>query len=99
PGALRVPVVGDITFFVRGDANHDWKVDVSDAVFIFSYLFLGGDAPWCLAPADADDSGLLDLTDAVVILNDLFLGSPHISQPYPRAGLDPTPDPSGGCRS
>jgi len=41
--------------FVRGDANADGEVNLSDSVATLQYLFLGGGAPSCLEAADADD--------------------------------------------
>jgi len=81
--------------FRRGDANFDADVNISDAIFILSFLFLGGPAPLCEDAADADDSGLLDITDAVRILNALFLGNASLPEPSPEAGEDPTGDELG----
>jgi hypothetical protein len=60
--------------FSRGDATADGRRDLSDGVFILNHLFLGTDAPTCLASADTDDSGVLDLTDGSYLFNHLFLG-------------------------
>ena len=62
--------------FLRGNANADDNTDLSDAVFILSYLFIGGAAPSCEDAADSDDNGALEITDAVYLLNFLFLGGP-----------------------
>ncbi|MBI4605310.1 MAG: hypothetical protein HY721_25380, partial [Planctomycetes bacterium] len=43
--------------FVRGDANSDGVVDLSDAVFTLLHLFGGGRAPACEDALDAGDSG------------------------------------------
>jgi hypothetical protein len=79
--------------FLRGEANGDGRVDLSDAVSILGYLFLGTIAPACPDAADVDDSGALDLSDAVYLLNHLFLGSRQPPEPYPAPGRDPTSDP------
>jgi hypothetical protein len=78
--------------FVRGRINADDRIDLSDAVALLSYLFLGGVAPACLDAADANDSGTLDLSDPVSLLNFLFLGGPSPPPPYPKPGADPTAD-------
>ncbi|MEM7236077.1 MAG: FG-GAP-like repeat-containing protein [Planctomycetota bacterium] len=79
--------------FQRGDANADGRVDISDSIFVLSYLFLGGEAPPCLSAADADDSGALDLTDGAFINLFLFLGGMTPPAPGPfRCGEDPTRD-------
>ena len=80
-------------FFIRGDANQDGKVDVSDAVFTLGYLFLGTEDPFCMDAMDSNDDGKVDLSDAVTILGFKFLGNPTaILPPYPDAGTDPTGD-------
>ncbi len=84
---------GDL--FRRGDVNSDGVLDISDAVAIFGFLFLGADTPACLDAADANDDGSNDLSDGVAILNFLFQGGPQ--PPTPRfdaacPGRDPTAD-------
>jgi hypothetical protein len=81
--------------FLRGDANGDVILDMSDPIALLTHLFLGGRAPGCLDAADADDSGILDLTDAVYSLTFQFLGGPLPASPYPDCGPDPTPDALG----
>ncbi|MEM7232050.1 MAG: VCBS repeat-containing protein, partial [Planctomycetota bacterium] len=79
--------------FRRGDSNIDGQVDISDCVYVLSYLFAGGERPGCDDAADADDSGSLELTDAIVIYSHLFLGSDPPPAPGIRdCGADPTPD-------
>jgi hypothetical protein len=86
------------TRFIRGEVNGDGRVDISDAVAILGYLFLGGGTPGCLAAADADDSETIEITDAVYLLGALFLGSAPVPQPYPDCGADPSPGTEPGCR-
>jgi hypothetical protein len=97
PGFLRVAIVGDITFFIRGDSNRDQALDIADPIDILNFLFLGSAAPKCPDAADADDNGAIEITDAVAVLNFLFLGAAALPPPYPEAGPDPTPDQVGGC--
>jgi hypothetical protein len=78
--------------FVRGRVNTDSAIDLSDAVAILGYLFLGSAAPACPDAADIDDSGELAITDAVYLLNHLFLGGRAPPPPYPDPARDPTPD-------
>ncbi len=62
-----------------GDANGDGVVDMTDAVYILDYLYLGGPPPTCDLPyccADTDGSGLVDISDATTLLQHLFLGVP-----------------------
>jgi hypothetical protein len=80
------------TEFRRGNVNGDDHTDLSDAVFILSFLFLQGPEPACLKAADTDDTGIVDLTDPVYLLNYLFLSGPAPFAPFPECGLDPTVD-------
>ena len=82
--------------FARGDANSDEKVDISDAIRTFMFLFLGASAPRCLDTADANDDGLVDISDGLHILNDFFREGTGIPDPGPfDCGIDPTPDAIG----
>ncbi|MBI4606274.1 MAG: thrombospondin type 3 repeat-containing protein [Planctomycetes bacterium] len=76
---------------LRGDADLNGTLQLTDAVQILGYLFLGvnGRVPECLDGADADDNGQLQLTDAVRILGFLFLGGAPPAPPFPDCGSDP----------
>ncbi len=78
--------------FIRGDANMDGKVDISDAIATLGYLFLGGLERICLDAADANDDGEVNISDPIYLLEHLFLGGKPPPPPYPEAGLDPTAD-------
>jgi hypothetical protein len=78
--------------FVRGEINLDGAIDIADAVFLLTYLFLGGEGPACADSADVDDSGALEITDAVRLLGHLFLGDAPPPPPHALAGRDPTSD-------
>ncbi len=88
---------GPINLFTRGEVDNLPPVNLTDAVTVLSYLFLGGAEPGCLDAADVDDRGGLNLTDAVALLNYLFLaGSPPSFPGVSPIGdffdFDPTPD-------
>ena len=76
----HLPRVADLapaqsrTPFLRGDANSDGSIDISDGISILGYLFLGESQPGCLDSSDSDDSGQVDLSDGILIFNFLFLG-------------------------
>jgi len=78
--------------FIRGDATFDSVVNISDAVYILSFLFLGGPAPPCEDAADTDDRGNIQIGDAIYILNFLFIGGARPPAPFPEPGTDPTDD-------
>ncbi len=79
-----------ITEFIRGDANMDGGVNISDPIAILRAI--GGTvAPGllqCPDAADADDNGGVNLTDAVYLLNFLFLGGPAPPHPFPAPGVE-----------
>jgi hypothetical protein len=59
---------------LRGDANSDRVRDISDPLFLLSFLFLGGRRPATLAHGDASSNGVIDIGDVVFLLNYLFWG-------------------------
>ena len=89
PGAPNTTEPGG---YRRGDVDGDGGFSLTDSIFLFSFLFLGGSEPPCHSAADADDSGLLDLTDGIYALNFLFLGGAPMIAPFPDCGDDPTAD-------
>ncbi len=81
--------VGSPLEFVRGDANADGALDISDTLEILGVLFVGQPLSFrCDKSADVDDSGGIDLTDAVAVLDGLFLGGPPPGEPFPDCGAD-----------
>lgn len=78
--------------FIRGDANEDGKIDLTDAIFILNYLFKGGLEPPCLDASDVNDDGRIDISDAVYTLRYLFSGETQPPAPFQEAGIDPTED-------
>jgi len=79
--------------FVRGDANDDAVVDISDAITILLQLFAVQEPTTCPDRVDANDDGKVDLADPIRILGYLFAGAGRLPAPFPEAGEDPTPDP------
>ena len=69
--------------FRRGDFNIDGSVDLSDALGIFNYLFLGGAGTPCENAADSNKDISIDLTDGVHILGYLFMGGAPPAPPGP----------------
>ena len=62
---------------IRGDANSDAEVTVSDVVFLVNYLFKGGPAPLLRESGDANCDGKITVSDAVYLINFLFKGGPQ----------------------
>ncbi len=94
--------------FKRSDTDGDGEVNLTDAVSLLGFLFLGTEAPVCPDAADVDDDGTLALTDGVVSLSWQFLGGEEPAAPGPFAcGPDVTPSaelsapcnyPEASCR-
>lgn len=78
--------------FVRGDANDDGALDLSDVIATLASLFGGAGSLPCRDAGDANDDGGLDISDAVHSLAHLFGGGPAPPAPYPGCGPDPSPD-------
>ncbi len=87
-------VIGGRTF-LRGDANGDTQVNLSDALYVLNFLFTAGPAIACEDAADANDDGVVNLSDGVYTLAYLFQGGPVIPEPFPEAGADATDDGLG----
>ena len=85
-------IVSTLVTFLRGDANRDFSVDISDPVFVLEALFGGGDLPPCMDAADANDDGAVDVADAVMMLNILFAGVAPLAPGSSECGIDPTED-------
>ena len=75
--------------FTRGDADSSGNINLTDAVLLLNFLFVGGPEPACRAAADTDRNGRLAMTDAIQILNFLFLGNAEFPAPFPDCGQDP----------
>jgi hypothetical protein len=85
--------------FIRGDADGDGLIEISDPILILGRLFLGAPPVSCEDAADANDDGELNLTDPIAILDRLFLGGAPLPPPGPEAcGADPTADPLPQCK-
>ncbi len=76
--------------FIRGDANQDGTIDITDPIFSLTYLFSSGPAD-CLQALDANDDNGVDLGDAIYILTYLFGSGPAPTSPNPDCGQDSTP--------
>ena len=67
-------------FFLRGDANYDFVVNIADPVTTLNYLFSGAGTPACLDAVDANDDGELNISDALASLSTLFAGGAPLSR-------------------
>lgn len=91
--------------FLRADANGDAKVDITDGITTFNFLFLGGRTPPCIEAADSNNDGAVDISDGIFTLGYLFLGGPTPQPPHESTlgppGQDPNPNPPDflGCET
>jgi hypothetical protein len=58
--------------FTIGDVDGSGSVDVSDAVYLCSYMFCGGPPPESTPTADANCDGFLNISDVVYLLDYIF---------------------------
>ncbi|NIP43240.1 MAG: hypothetical protein GWO41_04430 [candidate division Zixibacteria bacterium] len=65
----------EIITYICGDASGDETVNVSDAVYLINYIFLGTAAPDPLESGDVNCDGTINVSDSVWIINFVFLGS------------------------
>ncbi|MBI4586789.1 MAG: lamin tail domain-containing protein [Planctomycetes bacterium] len=81
-------ILADRGQFIRGDANLDGAVQLSDAVRILLHLFRGAPLS-CQDAADADDDEEVAIADAVLALEYLFARGSPPPAPFPQPGKDP----------
>ncbi len=62
--------------FLRGDANGDGVINVSDVVYLINYLFINGPAPDPIQAGDVNCDGFVNVTDVVYLINYLFISGP-----------------------
>lgn len=81
--------------FIRGDANQDGRLSISDAICLAGAIFGRGQRrdliSHCMKSADANDDGKLDMADPINLLDALFEGGPAMPDPV-ACGQDPTDD-------
>jgi hypothetical protein len=99
--ANGVPDDCDRPLFHRGDPNASGTSDISDAVAIFGFLFLGNPATLsCTESADANNDGRIDVSDGIYLLNWRFTGGGQEpaapGPPSAHCGFDPDPPESPG---
>jgi hypothetical protein len=92
----EVVVAGGFTYaqvgtrFIRGNCDGDPSLNITDAISVLGFLFLGSAEPACLEGCNTNDDGEVNITDGISILNFLFTGGPAPAAPYPDCGTDPT---------
>jgi len=70
---------GDVTVVghTSGDPNFDHTINIFDATYLISYLYMGGPAPLpIIETGDADADGAINLLDITRIISFLYLNGP-----------------------
>ena len=60
--------------YICGDANGDGVANITDAVYLITYIFGGGPPPDPLESGDANCDGTVNITDAVYLITYIFGG-------------------------
>lgn len=71
------------TSYLRGDANADGQVDITDPIVVLVRLFSQGMELSCDEAADANDDDRVDISDSIFLLDFLFRAGPDVPAPYP----------------
>jgi hypothetical protein len=74
-GVADTDTATTLVFIQPGDADNSGAVDISDVVYLITYIFSGGSPPIPVAVAgDADCSGAVDISDVVFLIAYIFSG-------------------------
>lgn len=72
-GSIPLP---DTLAMASGDADCSGSVDISDAVFLITYIFAGGIPPYDMNAADENSDCAVDISDVVYLVAYIFSGGP-----------------------
>ncbi len=62
----------EFTVCRSGDADGSGNANISDAVYIINFIFLGGPEPITACGGDADGNGITNISDAVWLIKYIF---------------------------
>jgi hypothetical protein len=65
-----------VPWYLTGDVNGDWAIDVVDVVYLINYLFKSGSAPDLDQSGDVNCDHIVDVVDVVYLINYLFKNGP-----------------------
>ncbi|NIS17013.1 MAG: hypothetical protein GWN14_04825 [candidate division Zixibacteria bacterium] len=71
---ISITVSTKLPQYICGDADANEAVNVSDAVRITNFIFVGGAAPDPFESGDTNCDGTVNISDVVVIINFVFVG-------------------------
>ena len=76
-----VTKISDEPPYICGDCNADGTVNITDVVYLISYIFACGPPPDPLEAGDANCDGTVNVTDAVYLIQYIFAGGPPPCDP------------------
>jgi hypothetical protein len=76
----RCPFAVEVGAPICGDANGDGIADISDIVYLITYIFQGGLQPNPLLSGDINCDATVDISDAVYFITYIFSGGPQPCQ-------------------
>ncbi len=79
---------GEQSMFKRMDVDVNGVNEITDSIYLLTYLFLGDAQLNCEAAADVNADNKADITDAINILSHLFLGTFDPADPFESCGFE-----------
>jgi len=61
---------------IRGDADDDGSLNITDAVFLVDFIFFSGPPPPCFEEGDVNGDAAISVADAVHLVQYIFFGGP-----------------------
>jgi hypothetical protein len=63
-------------WYMRGDATGEWKINLSDVIYLANYILKGGPTPDPLESGDVNCDYKYDLVDVIKLARYVLLGEP-----------------------
>lgn len=86
---LRLGGEADATAFLRGDADGNGALNLTDAILGLNFVFANGQSPPCEEALDADGAGGTNVSDMVFLLRHIFSGGEPPPPPFPECDEAP----------
>jgi hypothetical protein len=64
--------VACVPWYMIGDVNSDWVIDIEDVIYLLDYLFADNPTPNPIDRGDVNCDGVIDLEDVLLLINYLF---------------------------
>jgi hypothetical protein len=76
-----VTMLEEVPTYAAGDADGNGIINISDAVYLITYIFGGGPPPDPLLAGDCDCNEIVNISDAVYLISFIFGGGPPPGDP------------------